>query len=87
MKTDEWKSRMTEYDTRLDRRLNVKDEELTQKITDTNYWNRISLDDFDKLFDYEMNKTIDDKLLIHIEDVKLNTKSDNNYLNMEIGLP
>ena len=47
----------------------------------------LSLYDFDKLFDDEMNKTIDDKLLIHIEDVKLNTKSDNNYLNMEIGLP
>ena len=76
MKTDEWKSRMTEYDTRLDRRLNVKDEELTQKITDTNYWNRISLDDFDKLFAYDKKKVIDEKQLPHIEYVKPSSASD-----------
>ena len=34
MKTYEWKSIITEYDTHLGKRLNVKDEYLTEKITE-----------------------------------------------------
>ena len=39
---------MTEYDTQLDHILNVKDEDTTEKITDVNECNKLSLNDFDK---------------------------------------
>ena len=43
MLTDEWKSRMTEYDTQIEQRINVKYEDLTDKITGINEWNSLSL--------------------------------------------
>ena len=43
MLTDEWKSRMTEYDTQIEQRINVKYEDLIDKITGVNEWNRLSL--------------------------------------------
>ena len=36
IQNNEWKSRMTEYDTQLAQLLNVKGEDLTDKITDVN---------------------------------------------------
>ena len=82
MQTYEWKSRITEYDIHLEQILNVKDEHLTDKITDVNEWNRLSLDDFDKVFSEDMNKVIDEKLLPHIKDLKPSSDLDYNYLNM-----
>ena len=87
MQTDEYKSIITEYNTHLEQRLNVKYEELTEKITDVNEWNMLSLDDFDNTFYDDVNKVIDKKTLPHIEYVKHSPESYDNYLNMEIGLP
>ena len=39
---------MTEYDTQLDHILNIKDEDMTEKITDVGECNKLSLNDFDK---------------------------------------
>ena len=59
---------MTDYDTHLDQKMNVKYEDLTDKVTGINEWNRLSLYKFDKVFSNNMNKFIGDKLLPHIED-------------------
>ena len=82
MKTDEWKPRNTKYDTRLEQRLNVKDEDLAKKITDLNGWNMLSLDDFDKVFFDNINEVIDDKFLPHIKDVKLSSALEDKYLKV-----
>ena len=66
MKTYEQKSIITEYDIHLEQILNVKDEDLTDKITEVNEWNRLSLDDFNKVFSEDMNKVNDEKLLPRI---------------------
>ena len=50
----------------FEQRLKVKDKEWTETINDVDEWNRLSLYDFDNVFDDNMNKFIDDKLLPHV---------------------
>ena len=78
---------MTDYDTHLDQKMNVKYEDLTDKITEVDEWNRLSLHEFDKIFAEDTHKVINDQSLLHIEDVKPSSYLGNNYLYTKIGLP
>jgi hypothetical protein len=82
-KTDEWKNRMHSYDTKIESRLNVKDDDITSKILDVNQWNKLSLTDIDDDFIAEFNKVINDNSLPEIDD----SQDIDTYLNMELGLP
>ena len=44
METDEWKSRMTSYDTAIETRLNAQDDELSLDEVFTDRWNSLSVD-------------------------------------------
>ena len=84
MQTDEWKSRMSDYDEKIKDRLEIKDSEVTNH-SDQPQWNRLSTDEDDPEFIEELNKVINDDTIKDEEEPTPDTFDA--YLNMELGLP
>ena len=82
----EWQQHMQEFDTRIDTRLNVRDEDITSAIIDVDQWNKLSLTDIDDDFITDFNNVINDHSLPDIDDTISESDYDA-YINMEIGLP
>ena len=58
--TDEWKARMSNYDTKISERLDVKNSDLTKQAQGIDRWNKLSIADEDPEFLEELNRVISD---------------------------
>ena len=96
--TDEYKTKMREFDEHLDKRLDIIDAESGHKLDQNPDWNRLSLDEFDPEFDNDYNKVINDSDIpeadeeqkkVEAKDSRTVPSSDafDPYLGMEVGLP
>ena len=84
--TDEWKDRMTEFNTRIKASLDPEVELEHRHDEEVPQWNRLSMDESDADFAEEFQKVISDESIREIdEDYSADTFDD--YLSMVVGLP
>ena len=88
--TDEWESRMKEYDQLLANNIDVKNMSLSMdEIPD---WNRLSLNELDHDFDKKINKVISDNGVpdidqINSDHINVHEMANDGYIDMELGMP
>ena len=98
--TDEYRKRMSEFDERLETRLDVLgSDHARMPKNDSPDWNRLSLDENDKSFDEDFHKIINDESIPESDEESYSDKRDEKvlesfssghfdpYLHMEVGLP
>ena len=98
--TDEYRKRMSEFDERLETRLDVLGSDHARMPKNVSPdWNRLSLDENDKSFDEDFHKIINDESIPESDEESYSDKRNENvldssssghfdpYLHMEVGLP
>ena len=84
---DKYKDLMRIYDSKIQRRLNVKDKDID--LNQVPHWNRLLYNESDPIFVEEFEKVISDDGIPDADDLSQGATAleEDLYINMEIGLP